>query len=125
MNKVIALKTNNPRYWDITVANSQYNEAEILTTLAEIDAANAEWEQLVSDIYANVLTDELGEMGYIAGYASESHGNINKTMCAMSGEFRPSDKQNGQDGWPVRKWQKEVKRLHRDIKKLRKMVENV
>lgn len=121
-NKVQQLKASNPDYWTITIVHShQYSEAEIIATLAEVEAVNDEWQKFQAEIWDNVLTDEYGVMGGFDGYATSEHRAIAEALSNANGYIQPSYKYNEQLGWPVRKWQTEIKRTRRDMVKIQKM----
>lgn len=118
------LKQDNPYYWQCLLDGCKYDESEILNTINSIDVVNNEWQEFVDKVWDTVLTDELGVMGGIDGYASDAHKEI-AIALGEGNKVRATDSYGGHYALPVRRWQNEVKNLHKLMRKIQKMVDKL
>ena len=122
-NKILNYREGNRRYWDFMIREGKYSESEVLETLEQIEVINDLWQKLLEKAF-DCLEDSDGVMNSVYGYATDTHRRLDEAIQKVSYVI-PYDKDNGQGGWPVRKWQKELKQTERRIEKVRKLFEQV
>lgn len=122
-NKLFALKSSKPAYWELLLSRSEYSEAEVEQELNNIDVANAKLQSFLSSAYDLLVWEDGKEMNYFPnGFASDAHWQLNEMLSELS-YYSPSFSENSHlNCFPVRKWQKEVAHIYKQIAKVEKFI---
>lgn len=120
-SKLSQLPANNPQYFALCVSRSQYSESDILTSLAEIEQVNDEFQSLQDYVYTNILQD----MNVLTGFDTLTHRKISELIYETS-YISPSMSENShRNCFPVAKWQKEIVSLRSKINKIQKLINTI
>lgn len=124
-SKIDKIRKTNPNYWALLLSRSEYTESEITKVLDEIELINEEWAQFQEYVYNNILTDEIGEMNSFDGYASDLHKEIDNEISKNNYVDAHFSENSHKNCFPVRKWENEISKLRKAIKRIEKLIEKV